>query len=41
VFDALRVFSLRSLVAAKDGVDAQLVAGERGGWELLREGKEG
>jgi acyl-CoA reductase-like NAD-dependent aldehyde dehydrogenase len=28
VFDALRVFSLRSLVAAKDGADAQLVAGE-------------
>lgn len=30
VFDALRVFSLRSLVAAKDGADAQLIAGK--GW---------
>lgn len=29
VFDALRVFSLRSLVAAKDGADAKLVEGER------------
>jgi acyl-CoA reductase-like NAD-dependent aldehyde dehydrogenase len=28
VFDALRVFSLRSLVAVKDGADAQLIAGK-------------